>query len=115
VNRKVSLLILRVGRRNICPEAIPRIVDEYVDRSMGLSESRVDPSDIVGIVQVSGQRFYRHPVRIAELARHRIEATLVTGNQHKVCTASGELPGELDTYSRGGSGDEGASHADEPS
>ncbi len=92
-------------------QAEPGVVDQQVDRPVGVAQPLLDQGDLVLLDEVGHQGLDLDPVVGAQGGGDLLEAGAVARDQHQVVAAAGQVDGEGVTDAGGGAGDQGRGHA----
>jgi hypothetical protein len=91
------------------PEA--GVVDQQLDRAVGVGEARLDGRALGLVDEVGHQGLHLDVVRRPQLLRHGVEPGFVASHEDEAVAAGGELSGEFESDAGGRAGDECGSHA----
>ena len=100
------LLFLDVVGQEGPLETEPGIVDEQVDRPVGVGQPALDLGQLGAVGEVGHERLHRDAVRRRQLLCHVVETGGVAGHQHQVVAAVGQLSCELVPDAGGAAGDQ---------
>ncbi len=97
-----------VGQKPV-PEAESGVVDQQLDRPLGVLQPRLDRAELLPVGEVGGQHLHLHGVLLNELHGHLLQPLPVARHQDQVVAPRGELAGELMADSSSRTGDQGSS------